>query len=1518
MPELGTDGAISEDEGSLTDYSSSASENFGAGFQRQWDTNPVAFVGRGLRTFSEDWDARFGSGDLVSADDAREEVKKRGLDLSIPDGGISRYELDTLQYLKQREIGQETVSARPHGVGATMAGLSGGFAAGALDPINIASAFIPVVQEARVEAWLAQAGESTLARAAVRAKVGAIEGLVGAAAVEPINYVGAQSEQLNYGLTDSFVNIMFGGILGGGLHVLGGAAYDWRMRRSLTQLDIGLRAAMANAPDRSQLAAVQQATEALDNVEQGPVRAAEVLQEGLKPAQREALNAMPANEPAAAAPTREIPEAQGLAFDVKPIKESVAITPAGRRVPVLYAIADLDNLVTSHTKNLDENPAFPQELQPRDRARAQSEAQISNMTARLNPELLGEEPGAGGGAPIVDKTGIVESGNGRIIALQRINEGNPEKWREYQDFLKTQGYDVAGVAKPVLVRVRTGELSPDERVAFTREANAPTVSGLSTSEQARADAKALPDAALALHQGGDFRAVGNSRFVGAAIDALAPSQGERANMMKPDGSLSDEGARRLERALLAKAFGDDVSLITSLTEANEESGIKAIGGALVDVSPLWARMRADAANDVIEPSVDSTKNLLDAIRTIKEARAGGKNLLDMVNQVDLLAGDMDPKTITWVRAMFRNANLTGPLGRDKVGELLSFYATEARKQTPGPNLLGESGARPEQILATKREQDRRRGKQLELLGGQPGSGAAPGLFDAQARGDVPEPRPGEAGGPVGANRVGDVAPEERLKIFHASPYKFEKPSLEHIGAGEGAQVYGHGLYGAEARNDAAGYGMSRSTTLARFTEPKKWPAPDVMAQHLVNENNGARNAILDLEDKLAEAEHADPAEAKILKANLDYIRAHENELKVDTGHVYEWTVDARERDLIDVDKKLSDQPAGIITALKKLAPDLFDKKGKPKKIDGEGIYKAVVKAKGSAKKASAALREVGVKGVVYSSEVMGPEGREFVIFSDRDILESRREGEEPKAAPEPRAFHDLPEGVAPASEYVKGLDKPGEGETQKAYAKRVIDVLPVPRPSQLPDAPAAYFDISAPDTVIVPLDKVTATKGTDDKGAVNGLKRFAAARGGLLLKRAPIDVRAEHDGSYTIVDGNGTVNSAKSIGWQRIPVRVVEGERPDTQVSEGDWKAVGNEFVKTQAGWTVEQALHAASVNHKNLASLGDAVSDEVGEGVDWRIGAVKGRDRLEQKIAERGLPDAGAITDVVRGTFATETPPIADSVIAALSERATIIDEGWRRYPGHYVDRKLNIRFDDGQVGELIVISRRMLEAKLPGHKLLERSRGLTDGELDRQRAIDIKEMEQEHYQPAIEKDDGPWTKVYSERASTVGNGGTLPKVFEKPSGVNLTPERAASSNVGASMTDQPPSLRTNALSSSPAETKAAGVPSQLSQVTDISGGPSKQNMAPGEPEVNDRWAAEDAMIAAKAEEDVKGGKDVTVEDLEADAALYDAHLGSMRQRGLVTPEDEADILAAEQAAVDLDQRAAAYEAAGACEMEG
>jgi len=93
------------------------------------------------------------------------------------------------------------------------------------DPINIAAAFVPVVGEARFASLVAKYG-FTRARLAK----GVVEGAVGTSLVEPLILTAASREQADYGLMDSFLNVTFGTILGGGLHVGAGKLRDFKTK----------------------------------------------------------------------------------------------------------------------------------------------------------------------------------------------------------------------------------------------------------------------------------------------------------------------------------------------------------------------------------------------------------------------------------------------------------------------------------------------------------------------------------------------------------------------------------------------------------------------------------------------------------------------------------------------------------------------------------------------------------------------------------------------------------------------------------------------------------------------------------------------------------------------------------------------------------------------------------------------------------------------------------------------------------------------------------------------------------------------------------------------------------------------------------------------------------------------------------------------------------------------------------------------------------------------------------------
>lgn len=134
--------------------------------------------------------------------------------------------VDLMVEEKQAERERQSIIARgPQGFGVGVAKFAVGLGVSMLDPINVASAFIPVVGQARMAQMVAQQG-FTRARFAK----GIREGAVGAAVVEPIVALAASQLQADYGLADSFLNITFGSILGGGLHVASGKLSDLAIR----------------------------------------------------------------------------------------------------------------------------------------------------------------------------------------------------------------------------------------------------------------------------------------------------------------------------------------------------------------------------------------------------------------------------------------------------------------------------------------------------------------------------------------------------------------------------------------------------------------------------------------------------------------------------------------------------------------------------------------------------------------------------------------------------------------------------------------------------------------------------------------------------------------------------------------------------------------------------------------------------------------------------------------------------------------------------------------------------------------------------------------------------------------------------------------------------------------------------------------------------------------------------------------------------------------------------------------
>lgn len=183
----------------------------------------------------------------ITKEQADKKISEAGVKLDIGSEGIPDGALDIMISRKREEIKRQAViSSAPAGFWSGAAQIGVGLAVSIADPLNIASAFIPVMGPARY-AGLISSATSGAGRAAVRAKVGAASGLLGAAVVEPLVLSAATQEQADYGLYDSFLNLTFGTVLGGGLHTGLGAIGDVISRSSAAGQQDMLGSAIAQA-----------------------------------------------------------------------------------------------------------------------------------------------------------------------------------------------------------------------------------------------------------------------------------------------------------------------------------------------------------------------------------------------------------------------------------------------------------------------------------------------------------------------------------------------------------------------------------------------------------------------------------------------------------------------------------------------------------------------------------------------------------------------------------------------------------------------------------------------------------------------------------------------------------------------------------------------------------------------------------------------------------------------------------------------------------------------------------------------------------------------------------------------------------------------------------------------------------------------------------------------------------------------------------------------------------------------
>lgn len=395
--------------------------------------------------------------------------------------------------------------------------------------------------------------------------------------------------------------------------------------------------------------------------------------------------------------------------DCPPIPDD-PFTPAGdeltwaigpnslQRYEFVYRVVEVADLIPSHDPfTFAPNPAFPPDLQPRLRERTAPRVQVERIAARLDTRLLLEEfRSLDRGAPIVGPDMVVESGNGRVMAMIRAAADFPDSYRRYRIHLEEvapafgqSAEDVRLMATPVLVRERVSDVV---RVDFVEEANATSSISRSTVEIARTDADNITVDMLDQLQVLDgesiedaLRARRNRAFMTRFLATLPA--GEQAGLVDADGVVSQDGVRRAGTAVFVRAFGTadaGFRLAERWFETTEPDLRNVFNGMARALGPL-ARAEALAIAGERDPGLSIAQDLAEVITVyskIKRSRMPVEEYLAQASLLERELNEFQEQMLTAIDERRRSAR--------RIGELLRTYG-QLVIDSPQPEQIGLLG-----------------------------------------------------------------------------------------------------------------------------------------------------------------------------------------------------------------------------------------------------------------------------------------------------------------------------------------------------------------------------------------------------------------------------------------------------------------------------------------------------------------------------------------------------------------------------------------------------------------------------------------------------------------------------------------------------------------------------------------------------------------------------------------------------------------------------------------------------------
>lgn len=237
---------------------------------------------------------------------------------------------------------------------------------------------------------------------------------------------------------------------------------------------------------------------------------------------------------------------------------------------------------------------------------------------------------------------------------------------------------------------------------------------------------------------------------------------------------------------------------------------------------------------------------------------------------------------------------------------------------------------------------------------------------------------GQLSGPAGQQLMGTVGGALNpagMTVWHGSPHIFERFDASKIGTGEGAQMYGRGLYTAQQQDVAK-----------RFTPRDTNFENQLMKKYQQAEKSGDYTSMQVYEDFLTQKTPEEIASSfkdmgfigkDLIKAQKAFDEAKTLYQGQSQSAMYKVDLpDTHIRRMLDFDAPLKDQPYNVRNFAKKLGMDMKD-------LGGDLVMKI-----GKGEEGKKALQDAGIPGIKYFDQMARGDqknARNFVVFDPEHL-----------------------------------------------------------------------------------------------------------------------------------------------------------------------------------------------------------------------------------------------------------------------------------------------------------------------------------------------------------------------------------------------------------------------------------------------------------------------------------------------------------------------------------------------------